>query len=171
MSLKKLPLLLLVLSISCSKHENLTSNTYPRWVGDSNYNPEIDAKDFKPCHGDENIYQYFNLSEGPQYLNEKPALVRVYKENYQALTGENQNGMIRIRFVVNCEGKAGRFRMLQSDFDYNEVQFDKRITSQLLNTTTSIEDWQILYKNDTPIDYYMYLIFKLDDGQLNEILP
>jgi hypothetical protein len=167
---KSFLLLIVILGFNCSD-TNTSTQQYPRWVGDSSFNPKIDASEFKPCHGDENIYQYFNLSEGPQYLNKKPALENIYTSSFQPVKDTTQNGMIRIRFVVNCQGKAGRFRLLQSNFDYEEVEFDESIQSQLLNITKSISDWQILYKNDKPIDYYMYLIFKIKDGQITEILP
>ena len=164
-------ILLLLLGFSCSKFDHSSADYYPRWIGDSSFNPETDSAEFQVCHGDDNILQYFNLSEGPQYLNEKPALERIYKSSFQPLSGENQNGMIRIRFVVNCEGKAGRYRILQSNFEYEEIEFDERIISQLLDITKSITAWQIFYKDETPVDYYLYLIFKIKDGQLIEILP
>ncbi len=157
--------------LGCSTKEEHQKSEYLRWVGDSVFRSGIDSKTFSACHGDENIYQYFNLSEGPQYVNEKPALELRFKNTFKPVVGENQNGMIRIRFVVNCEGQAGRFRLLQSDFNYQEIIFDKAITSQLLKITKSIANWQIFYKNDTPIDYYQYLIFKIEDGQIIEILP
>ncbi|WP_339610225.1 hypothetical protein [uncultured Planktosalinus sp.] len=73
--------------------------------------------------------------------------------------------------MVNCEGKAGRFRVLQSDNEYRETKFDDAIVSQLENIIKGIEKWAILYSGETPVDYYMYLIFKITDGQLIEILP
>lgn len=65
----------------------------------------------------------------------------------------------------------GRFRVLQSDYDYQEKEFNEEIVSQLLSITKQINYWEILYKEKNPVDYYMYLIFKITDGQLTEILP
>lgn len=157
--------------LGCSTKEHHKKVEYLRWVGDSVFRSDIDSETFSACHGDENIYQYFNLSQGPEYLNEKPALEVSFKNAFKPVVGKNQNGMIRIRFVVNCEGHAGRFRLLQSDFNYQETIFDKAITMQLLEITKSIRDWQVFYKNEKPIDYYQYLIFKIEDGQIKEILP
>lgn len=61
--------------------------------------------------------------------------------------------------------------MLQSDKDFEEIEFDNRITSQLLEITKGIENWEVLDINDVSADYYMYLIFKINNGQLTEILP
>tara|TARA_R110002020_G_scaffold444853_1_gene656494 strand:- start:2053 stop:2316 length:264 start_codon:yes stop_codon:yes gene_type:complete len=87
------------------------------------------------------------------------------------LSDSDQNGFIRLRFIVNCEGKTGRFRVLQSDENFEEMEFDNKIVNQLVTITKGIEKWGIFYRQDDPIDYYMYLIFKIKDGQLTEILP
>lgn len=157
-------------SCKSEKKEN-PKKEYLRWVGDIEQNNQIDEVDFKVCNGEDKIFQYFNLEEGPVYSGEKSKILNTFKTKYQAVTDINQHGLIRIRFVVNCEGKAGRFRVLQSDYNYKEIKFDKKITSQLLKITKGIKKWKILHQQEIPIDYYMYLIFKITDGQITEILP
>lgn len=144
---------------------------YLRWVGDIVQNDQIDELDFNVCNGDEQILQYFNLGEGPVYYGEKSKLLNTFKSEYKPVSGSNENGLIRIRFIVNCEGKAGRFRVLQSDYNFQEKEFDKEIISQLLSITKGIDSWVVLQRDDVPVDYYMYLIFKVADGQLTDILP
>lgn len=146
-------------------------NRYLRWVGDIEYNDRVDVDSFSLCNGEDNAYQYFNLANGSVHIGEKPALSDKFKSAYKPVIGKNEHGLIRIRFIVNCQGKAGRFRVLQSDYSYNERQFDPVITSQLLEITKEIEHWEILYNNGVAADYYMYLIFKITDGQIIEILP
>ncbi len=144
---------------------------YLRWIGDIEQNDQVDELDFKVCNGDDKILQYFNLGEGPIYKGEKSRILNAFKTKYEPITGNNQNGLIRIRFIINCEGKAGRFRVLQSDYNYQQIEFDKRIVAQLLDLTKGIENWEVLYRSEIPVDYYMYLIFKISDGQLTEFLP
>ncbi len=153
---------------SCQTKEK---KEYLRWVGDIEQNNEIDNPNFKVCKGDEKILQYFNTGEGPKYFGEKSRILNTFNEKYKPVTDHTQNGYIRIRFVVNCEGNAGRFRVLQSDYEYNEIQFNKSIVDQLLKITKEIENWEILYINGIPVDYYLYLIFKINDGQITEFLP
>lgn len=163
---------LLLLLLSCKSEKQADSeNEYLRWVGDIEHNETTDKPAFKTCNGDEQILQYFNLGAGPLYPEEKSALLETFETQYKPVEANGQNGMIRIRFVVNCEGKAGRFRILQADNDYNEIEFDKRITNQLLEITKGIEAWRVMYWREIPADYYFYLIFKINDGQLTEILP
>lgn len=144
---------------------------YLRWVGDIEHNTQMDDINFKVCNGDEQVFQYFNLGEGPVYSGEKSNILNTFKSNFKQVADNDENGLIRIRFIVNCEGKAGRFRVLQSDYNYQEKEFNNEITSQLLSITKQIDNWKILYNNEKPVDYYMYLIFKITDGQLIEILP
>ena len=73
--------------------------------------------------------------------------------------------------MVNCEGEAGRYRVMASDFDYQEKRFDKRIVNQLLELTKKIGKWPQKKYRSLYGDYYMYLIFKIKDGQLIEVLP
>ena len=144
---------------------------YLRYVGDIEQNNKIDNHNFKVCNSDEKILQYFNLGEGPKYIGEKSTILNTFISKYIPLKENSQKGLIRIRFVVNCKGKAGRFRVLQSDNEYNEIEFDEKIVNQLLGITKEIENWEILNRNDVPVDYYLYLIFKINDGKLTEILP
>jgi len=165
-------ILLLSIFWSCQTEKKVNEKEeYLRWVGDIEHNAQIDEIDFKVCNGDDKILQYFNLGEGPVYRGEKSKILNAFKSKYQPISGKNQNGLIRIRFIVNCKGKAGRFRVLQSDFDYQEKEFDKETVSQLLNITKGIENWEVFKRHEVPVDYYIYLIFKITDGQLTEILP
>jgi len=157
---------------SCETEKKIDDKKkYLRWVGDIEQNNELDNANFKTCNGDEKILQYFNLGEGPQYIRGKSETLNTFKTQYKPITDNSQSGFIRIRFIVNCEGKAGRFRILQSDYDYQEVEFDVRIVTQLMDLTKEIQNWKIFYRNEIPIDYYFYIIFKISNGQLTEILP
>lgn len=79
--------------------------------------------------------------------------------------------MIRIRFIVNCEGKTGRFRVIGMNKNYQEKTFDKAITDQLLEITQHLDGWQLLPNAEEPRDYYQYLLFKMNKGTIVEILP
>lgn len=154
-----------------TEKKNNEEHKYLRWVGDIEQNDQIDKLDFNSCNGDDNILQYFNLGKGPVYIGEKLKILNIFKSKYQPISDDNQNGLVRIRFVVNCKGKAGRFRVLQSDNDYQKTEFNQTITSQILSITKQINNWKILYKEGNSVDYYMYLIFKIKEGYIIEILP
>ena len=141
-------------------------------MGDIESDSTLDNPKFKTCNGDENAFQYFNTGEGLRYKGEKTALVsKIYNSYRPVKNSENQSGYFRIRFMVNCNGETGRFRILSSDFDYQDKRFDEAITKQLLSIVKSLDGWQIMTKNEKSLDYYQYLIFKLENGRIIEILP
>lgn len=139
-------------------------------MGDIEHDSLSDGPNFKLCNGDENVFQYFNIGDGLQYEGEKKALKNKFIEKYQPVN-TNQSGWVRIRFIVNCKGETSRFRVIGADPDYQTMDFDKRITNQLMDITKGLEGWKILSLRENPIDYYQYLIFKMDNGKIVEILP
>ena len=157
---------------SCQSEKKVgQEQKYLRWVGDIEQDGQIDDDDFRICNSENEVFQYFNLGNGPVYSGEKPVVLESFQANYKVVSDTSQNGLIRIRFVVNCQGKAGRFRVIQSDYNYQKKEFPQEIIDQLLNITKGIEDWAILYKEEQAVDYYMYLVFKIEAGQIIEILP
>ncbi len=73
--------------------------------------------------------------------------------------------------MVNCQGETDRFRLISADENYNEKTFAKSITDQLLDIAKSLNGWKVKKMKEKDIDYYQYLIFKIENGQLKEILP
>lgn len=162
---------LLLCVISCAQESASFQNEYPqRYIGDIEFDPKLDNPAFHLCKPDY-VYQYFNNSGGIEYGGEKIAIDKIFEKNYNSKIAKKESGLIRIRFIVNCEGKTDRFRVLGADENYQEKEFDKSITDQLLTITKSLDGWKVKYYNDSIMDYYQYLIFKMKDGKILKILP
>jgi hypothetical protein len=146
------------------------STAYLRWVGDISFDTEKDDKKFELC-AENNIYQYFNMSDGVQYEGEKYAIEQAFRQNYKPALAKKESGMLRIRFVVNCKGKTDRFRMMGADENYQAKIFDPSIADQLLQITKKLDKWKPKKLKEQSVDYYQYLIFKIENGVLIEILP
>jgi hypothetical protein len=169
---RRIGIILAVLFIGChTKKVESVEQKYLRWVGDIEQDIAIDRKDFKLCNGDEKVIQYFNTAQGFRYKGEKTKLFKTFQKNFIATHEESQNGLIRIRFIVNCKGETGRFRILESDFNYAKFHFKDNIKNQLLEITKKLDGWELLKIKNQVNDYYQYLIFKIEKGQLIEILP
>jgi hypothetical protein len=160
---------LIFLTTACLK-ERSENSAYLRWVGDIEQDSQLDDPDFKVC-SEKNAMQYFNFSEGLPYVGEKYAIEKEFEEQYDSSVAAMESGLVRIRFMVNCEGKSGRFRILGMNFNYEEKQFDDSIMQQLITITRSLGGWKVMPNEKYPKDYYQYLIFKIQDGQIIEILP
>lgn len=162
------PLAFLFLLVSCATDKD--KPRYLRWVGDIEADAEMDGDTFQLCYSEARVKQYFNFSQGMQYEGEKPTMVEVFRKDYEAVDVP-QSGWIRIRFIVNCKGESGRFRLTASNSQYQKQAFDPKITDQLLSITQSLKGWKPLPNLDDPRDYYQYLTFKIENGALKEILP
>jgi len=143
-------------------------SSYLRWVGDSEQRAE--DGDFRLCHAENKVLQYFNPGNGLQYTGEKTAINDAFAAAYKPVAVD-QNGWIRIRFIVNCNLETGRFRVIEADEMYKERPFDPRITEQLLTITKSLDGWQSVANENRSIDYYQYLVFKIKNGAIEMILP
>ena len=163
-------LFFLIPLISFGQNKTIIKSEYPNNVGDIEFNSKTDKQDFELCNKNR-IYQYFNNSGGLEYEGEKLKIENVFKENYKSEKINNETGLIRINFIVNCKGKTDRFRLISMDENYNEKVFLKSITDQLIAITKNLNGWKAKKIKERDIDYYQYLIFKIENGQLKEILP
>ncbi len=167
---KILALFILIPLCIFGQEKSMAKSDYPNRVGDIEYNPETDKQDFELCY-EKHIFQYYNTGEGLEYVGEKIAIEKIFKEKYKSDIISKETGLIRINFVVSCKGKTDRFRLIAMDENYNEKVFLKSITDQLLSITKNLNGWKVKKYGEESIDYYQYLIFKIKDGQLEEILP
>jgi hypothetical protein len=144
--------------------------TYPSQVGDIQFDPAIDDIGFKVCNT-ENVIQYYNMGQGLQFNGEKKKILEHFYSHYKAGLFKGETGYITIRFIVNCEGSTGRYRVEEMDMNYQPKKFSKALRDTLLDLTKQLSGWTIAVYETQVFDYYQYLAFKIEDGQLKEILP
>lgn len=144
---------------------------YLNEVGDIQFDSKIDDPTFKACNPEQS-FQYYNFSKGFQYKGEKYEIWNIWqnisKSNLNILP---ETGYITVRFLVNCNGKTGLFRIQQMDKDYKKTLFDKNTIYIILNFVKSLNSWPVQEYKQKKVDYYQYLTFKLEDGIIKEILP
>ena len=164
--------LILVLGIYSCYNSNTSQNKHEhlRHVGDIPFDSQLDDPNFKPCHEDLATVYYARFSNSNLYKGEKPEITKVFM-NMIFLKIEGSSGYITIRFLVNCEGKTGRFRVEQLDFDYKEKKFNSAIGDSILSRTKSLDGWIPAISGERAYDYYKYLTFKIIDNQITDILP
>ena len=131
----------------------------------------MDDESFSLCHAGDNAIQYFNDSNGLEYAGEKIALIETFEQNYNREKAKNESGLLRVRFLVNCHGNTGRFRLLSSDDQYKAKKFDSSITDQILSIAKSLDGWKPKMHSDDMVNYYQYLIFVIENGHIKAILP
>ena len=143
----------------------------PYWdsVGDTRHNAATDDPTFALCNDESATIQYFNVGNPPHYEGGKAAVKQAF-EGFKPVD-DSTSGWVRIRFIVNCEGKTGRFRIQSADPDYKPIEVDKKIADQLLETSKNMSGWQAVSAEGQSFDYYQYLVFKMKNGDIETILP
>jgi hypothetical protein len=156
-----------VLLDACAQEK---TTDYPDFVGDIAYVPDQDDVGFKVCNAS-NVAQYYNFGKGLQFNGEKSKIIKHFEKHYSAAKFKGESGYIRVRFIVNCEGNAGRFRVQEMDLSLEPKTFGNGLAKELLKITGSLQGWGIATYEEQVFDYYQHLVFKIEDGKLTEILP
>ena len=174
--MKYLPLTIILFTFFACKPEAQPAEEEPakeflRHVGDIPYDAAQDTLGFEPCHEDA-AFIYYNFGKGITYKGEKAAILRKFDEAFRP-GQQKESGYITIRFMINCKGEPGRFRLYQMDENYVAKDFSPELVNQLFTTTRSLNEWEVpadKYGKDV-YDYYQYLTFKINNGQIERILP
>ncbi|HBV15665.1 hypothetical protein [Chryseobacterium carnipullorum] len=155
--------------MSCQTEKNISQ--YPAIVGDIEFDEKLDDPAFKKCTPEKLIsLQYYQGSKEFDYKGEKIAILE--KLEKEKISSESKtNGYITVRFLVNCEGKTGWFRVQQMDADLKETILDKELGERLLRFTKSLDGWIPKEIKGFKIGYYQYLTYKIENGKVSEVLP
>ncbi len=145
----------------------------PQDVGDISFDVQKDDPNFELCN-EEIIKQYYirnSKDTAPSYEGEKRGLENEIFGKYSFPNEPDQNGYITIRFIVNCNGETGRFRMEEMDNRYQPINFDTELSTQILDIVKSLRKWSPRSRGELKYDYYQYLTFKIESGQIVKLLP
>jgi len=140
-------------------------------IGNLENNPNIDDQSFILCNKENQIMQYFSDGNGLQYIDEKAEILKEFHKNYKSNKSNTDTGVLTLRFIVNCQGETDRFRLYEMDNNYQEIKFSKSVSDQILSIAKSLKGWKSKKLNGTPIDYYQILSFKIEQGEIIDILP
>lgn len=174
----RIQILLLVLTVlnSCEnpKTNKVGQNEqYSLMVGDILFDSKLDSSvsSFQTCR-EYYSNQYYNYeSNGLKYKGEKPQLVKEIMKNFIAPKDSSENGYLTVRFVVNCKGESGYYRVKQLDNNYLAKKFSDELVSSLSQSVSKLNGWQVKGSKSSPKDYHQYLTFRIVNSQIKSIVP
>ncbi|AEW00085.1 hypothetical protein A4D02_28870 [Niastella koreensis] len=144
-------------------------DSFPLNTGDLAFNAALDDPGFTVCNS-KIVFQYYNT--GSYYKQHKREIEHYFKNSYKPVVDPaGGNGYLTIRFIINCSGQTGRFRVYELNTQYQPVKFDPRIASRLLKLTKELRGWQPAVYKDKNYDSYQYITFKLNKGGIACVLP
>jgi len=130
-------------------------------------NTSLLSEGFQTCS--DYIFDYYN-PERPTYNTGKNGLRTFILENYKN-NGYTDSGYLNIRFVINCEGETGRYVMHENDLNLVPKKFDPKLREQLFKLTSSLDKWNPNVISGNKVDSYMYLSYRIENGEITEIIP
>jgi hypothetical protein len=123
---------------------------------------------FEVCNEDY-ILQYYNPDHAT-YSKGKNGLRNHIISNYKN-NNYPDSGYLNIRFVINCNGDAGRYVIHENDLNLEPTTFTKELKEQLFELTAQLKKWNPNFVRDAFRDSYMYISYRIEHGNITEILP
>ena len=133
------------------------------------YGCKFGGEEFELC-GSGELWPYYH----PELKNEQSfyLIKKLYFDNYRSISGENINGIVKIRFHVNCKGESGNFMVENYDLEYKKTELEKEISDQLLSLSKNIDRWIPAKDEDGElVNSHKFYAFRIEKGQLIDILP
>lgn len=135
---------------------------------DDTLDPE---SDFRPCEGEQRIVDYYNGEPDARIVGGKRALWDILDQYLDQEKLFQESGYLTFRFIINCEGETGWFVIEEADLDYQRITFRNETREHLLKILQTYPQWQATEIRGDIRDAYAYITFKLDHGQIIELLP
>ncbi len=85
------------------------------------------------------------------------------KKNY------SDSGFLNLRFLINCRQEIGDMEINELNSNFVKTYLNDDLVNQLITLTIKKENWNS-HSQEKPSDMYMYLIYKLENGAITEIL-
>ncbi|MEO9872195.1 hypothetical protein [Ekhidna sp.] len=129
------------------------------------------GEQFKICGQEKSIADYYNSTPDGRYFHGKRAMMDTIFDNLDRAKLFDQNGSLVFRFVVNCEGKAGRFIGEGYDPNYHPMEFNPETIDHLFSILRKLKEWRAVVIREEARDAYFYINFKIENGEIIDILP
>lgn len=123
---------------------------------------------FEPCNS--NLpYGYYSNAGFETFKKGKNSFKQYIKSNFKN-KHYTDSGILNLRFIINCKSEVGNMEVNQLNKDYQLTNLNSDLVEELIQLTVLQENWTIA-SNESKNDYYMYLIFRIENGKITEILP
>ena len=138
------------------KHDALKGNI--SWI---HCDAEIDDPYFTLCDDGQVLNHYRSR---PSYQEGDQDFEELIIAEFADCPKDNQlDGFITIRFMVNCEGQAGRFRVYEFDSQYRDFSFSY-LTPQLIRFIKGKKNWTPGKIKGHSFDSFYHFTCRVEDG-------
>lgn len=143
--------------------------TFPENVGDIPFDSLQDDPGFIVCNPKQ-VLQYYNSNA--YYKDHKKEILKYLLDNFSTQDSfQDQHGFLTIRFIINCNGNTGRFRIFEIDNNYQPIHFKEALSQQLLRLVKQLSGWQPAVYKEKVYDSYQYITFRIRNGKIISVSP
>lgn len=142
---------------------------FPHYVGYINKEKALLNNTYELC-GNKSIYKTHHGAPDDAFAGSKKQFKNFIRSNYINKSYQD-SGYINFRFLVNCEGNAGWFEIIEMNLQLEETKLNKDMVEQLFNLTSNPNNWAVYTYKNKPRNYYMYISYRIENGEIAEILP
>tara|TARA_R110001583_G_scaffold57677_2_gene172523 strand:+ start:23714 stop:24262 length:549 start_codon:yes stop_codon:yes gene_type:complete len=148
---------------------NSTDKPYKNYIGYIGQEKALLNDVYTLCDGG-NIYHTYSSASLKAYAGTKKQFRTALTENY---SGDkfNDSGYLNFRFLVNCDGNAGWFEIIQMNLDLEETKLNPQMVDSLFTFTAMPQNWKELDFHEKSSNYYMYVSYRIENGKVVEIVP
>ena len=158
---------LFVLGCKEVNKKTTAAKKYSHWVGDIHFDSQVDDPDFLLCDSSNVIHR----RNGLKYPGGKEAIKNECLKKYNFKPTFNSfSGYMMVRFIINCKNEKGRLRVQPLDFDFSIKESSPELKEHLLAIIKELNGWEAASVNDEGSDFSKYLNFKIENGQIENIL-
>jgi len=128
----------------------------------TNFNPKCDSRYL--------LYYYQANTKYPA------SAMTVLSEVREFLTSRGKiysgSGYITLRFIVDCEGKIYKVKVLQVDENYKTCRFDKQFVSDLNDYIHTLDRWEknLSVYDLKNVNYIAYISFRIKNGEVVNVV-
>lgn len=145
------------------------SSTFPDNVGDIPFDSLRDDPAFVVCN-EKQVFQYYNTNS--YYKDHKNEIVKYLLDHFHPQeTFADQNGYLTVKFIINCKGETGRFRLFEIDNNYQPAHFNEALSAHLMDLVKQLRGWQPAVYKGKIYDSYQYITFRIRNGKIISITP
>lgn len=79
------------------------------------------------------------------------------------------NGLLTVRFVVNCHGETGLFRANMTDPHVKRIEVPQETSKHFGDLISELKGWVPGKIQGKPLDSYIQIVFKVENGIITDI--
>jgi len=115
-----------------------------------------------------------NIASGRNHIQYKSGAANLKKDiisNYSKdKTSQSFNGFVVIRFLINCQGKSGRYRAQALSYDFAPKKVSANFLTSSIDLIKKLDSWSKSDRKEQTTEYLKFINLRFEDGEIQHVL-